>query len=156
MKRLQIFLLLIMAMTLGSYAKDHGGSKREKMFKEVQEFKMKYLAQEMNLTDDQKEKFFEVYSEMNKKREECFKEVRKLERKLRKENDLPESDYRQLTEARNKANIENAEIEREYDEKFSEFLSPKQIYLMKEGEKNFRQKIEEMRRDKKGTKSKEK
>lgn len=117
---------------------------------------MKYLAQEMNLTDDQKEKFFEVYSEMNKKREECFKEVRKLERKLRKENDLPDSEYRQLTEARNKANIENAEIEREYDEKFSEFLSPKQIYQMKEGEKNFRQKIEEMRRDKKGTKSKEK
>lgn len=149
MNRIYIFLLLLISVNLGCLAQEQNNdAKRKKMFEEVQEFKMKYLAQEMNLSEEQKVKFFEIYSEFSKSREECFKDVRKLERKLKKSEQPSEEEYQKLTDARNKANIEFAEIEKNYDEKFSEFLTSKQIYEMKEGEKNFRNKLEEMRRDK--------
>ncbi|MCH5237619.1 MAG: Spy/CpxP family protein refolding chaperone [Muribaculaceae bacterium] len=150
MKRLYLFLFFLMTVCFGMMADDlPKDSKRDKMFKEVQEFKMKYLAQEMNLTEEQKPRFFELYSEMSRSREECHQPVKELEQKIRKNKDVSEEDYQNLTDARNKANLEYAEIESEYDEKFSTFLTPKQIYQMKEGEKNFRKKLEEMRRDKK-------
>lgn len=150
MKRLHLFLFFLMTVCFGMMADDlPKDSKRDKMFKEVQEFKMKYLAQEMNLTEEQKPRFFELYSEMSRSREECHQPVKELEQKIRKNKDVSEEDYQNLTDARNKANLEYAEIESEYDEKFSTFLTPKQIYQMKEGEKNFRKKLEEMRRDKK-------
>ena len=148
--RLYLFLFFLMTVCFGMMADDlPKDSKRDKMFKEVQEFKMKYLAQEMNLTEEQKPRFFELYSEMSRSREECHQPVKELEQKIRKNKDVSEEDYQNLTDARNKANLEYAEIESEYDEKFSTFLTPKQIYQMKEGEKNFRKKLEEMRRDKK-------
>ena len=148
MNRLYIFLLFLIAFSLNLLADKKDEHRKEKMFREVQEFKMKYLAQEMGLNEDQKKMFFELYGEMSKSKEECYKESRLLEIKLKKDKDASEEDYQHLTEAKNKANLENAEIEKNYDEKFAEFLSPKQIYEMKEAEKNFRNKLEDMRREK--------
>lgn len=129
-----------------AFSKDEDGVKREKMFREVREFKMKYLAQEMDLTDEQKPRFFELYEEMCHKRDDCFKTAKELERKLKKGGkDASEEDYQKATEAMNQANAEAAEIEKNYNEKFSEFLSQKQIYKLKEAEHSFRSRLEEMK-----------
>lgn len=69
----------------------------------------------------------------------------KLERKVKRSKDATESDYEAAAEAMSKAKIEDAKIEKEYDEKFSEFLSQKQIYKMKTAENEFRKKMQEMR-----------
>lgn len=150
MKKICIFLLLTLTFCLNGMAQRPADGKKDRMFREVREWKMKYLAQEMNLNEEQQQKFFQLYSEMSDKKDECYREVRSLERKMKKEgNECTEEDYQRLTEAMNKANLENAEIESSYDEKFAEFLSPKQVYEMKEGEKNFREKLDEMRRERK-------
>ena len=150
MKKSCLLLFFLVSFTFQVFSQiHHEDGKRDKMFREVREWKMRYLAQEMSLNEEQKDKFFELYDEMSKKKDECFKEVRNLERKMKKEGDnCPEEDYQKLTEARNKANLENAEIEAAYDEKFAEFLSSKQIYEMKEGEKKFREKLDQMRMEK--------
>ena len=48
----------------------------------------------------------------------------------------------------NRAKAEDAAIEKSYDEKFSQFLSQKQIYKMKTAENEFRKKMQEMRNKK--------
>lgn len=141
-----IFLTSIPVMI----AKDDDEGKRGKMLQEVREFKMNYLAKEMELTEAQKEKFMPLYEEMTQKKDECFRHARELDRKLKKEgSEATEEDYQKATEAMHKANQDFAEIEKEYNEKFSEFLSQKQLYKMKEAEFSFRDRLEEMRHNRK-------
>ena len=124
--------------------------KRDQRIREMKEFKMKYLAKEMDLTDSQKQRFFELYDEMGQKLDACYKTPRDMERRLKKQGkEASEEDYQKVTEAFNQANVEGAEIEKTYNEKFVEFLSSKQIYKLKEAEKNFRERLEEMRHKRK-------
>ena len=121
------------------------GKSKEQMFREIQEFKMKFLAQEMDLKEDQQQKFFELYDEMSRKRFAAMKSARELERKVKKNADATEADYQAVTDAWNKAKTEDAAIAKEYDEKFSKFLTQKQIFQMKSAEDKFRKKMEELR-----------
>ena len=150
MKKL-LFLIGIMLMAIpAAYSHGSGSENKEKMRKEVKEFKMKYLAKEMELTEEQKGKFFELYEEMSQKRKACYKQAHEMEKRLRKdEKEATEADYQQVTEAFNKANIETAEIEKSYNEKFAEFLTPKQIYKLKDAERSFHERLEEMKHNRK-------
>ena len=116
------------------------------MWKELQEFKIKFLAQEIDLKDDQKDRFAELYNEMTQKRMGCFKEVRNLEKKIKDAKDnASDEDYKAVSEAMDKARQQDADIERQYDEKFGEFLTSKQLYKLKQAEGKFRDKMAEMR-----------
>lgn len=149
MKKIYLFLMLLFVGVGMAFAHDKDSGKREKMFKEVQEFKMKYLAQEMDLSELQKKKFFEVYEEMTQAKQECYGPALKLKYKLKHEKNASEEEYQKVTEAFNTANARWAEKEKNYDEKFSEFLTQKQIYKMKEGEVSFKAKLEEMKHNRK-------
>lgn len=131
------------------FAQEEEPTKREKMFREVQEFKMKYLAKEMDLNESQKKQFFELYEEMSKSKQECYKEAMELDRNLKHNKNATEEDYQKATEALNKANSEWTEIDKQYNEKFADFLTPKQIYKMKEGENSFKAKLDEMKHNRK-------
>lgn len=126
-------------------AQKPGRGDRDKMMKELQEFKLKYLAQEMELEGDKQEKFFTLYNEMTEKRMKCMAEAWQLERKVKHSKDATEADYEAAAEAMNKAKAEDAALEKSYDDKFAEFLSQKQIYKMKAAENEFRKKMSEMR-----------
>ena len=149
MKRLWILFTLIIAVSAVSFAQDENPVKKERMFREVQEFKMKYLAQEMDLSEVQKKKFFELYEEMSESKKECYQDAMVLDRKIKQEKDPTEEDYQEVRNAFNQANANWADIEKQYDEKFSEFLSQKQIYKMREAEVSFREKFEEMKHSRK-------
>lgn len=152
MKKLFLFLTILLISGVGLFAQttnsttpEETSSKREKMMKEVQEFKMKYLAQEMDLSEVQKKKFFELYEEMSQAKQSCYKEAIQMDRELKQDKDASEEDYQQVTVAFNKANQEWSEEEKVYNEKFAEFLTQKQIYKMREAENNFRAKLDEMK-----------
>lgn len=153
MKRLILILSLLVGFVMVSSAQPHGKGKpekdHEKMKKELMEFKMKYLADEMDLKDDQKQEFFELYQSLEEQRGAIYRPVMEMRRKLKHDKNATEADYQKVTDAMNTANAESAELEKKYDEKFSEFLSQKQLYKLKEAEKSFREKLQEMRRHKK-------
>lgn len=131
-------------------AHGHDGKKHDKMFEEIQEFKMKFLAQEMELKDDQKDQFFKLYNEMCRKRFEVMKPAWKLEKELKENPSASEEQYQAAANAMNNAKDKCAAIEKEYGEKFSKFLTQKQIFQMKAAEEKFREKMQEMRQNKKG------
>lgn len=149
MKKISLIIFLFFAGISFAFSQDEDPVKREKMMKEVQEFKMKYLAQEMDLSEVQKKKFFELYEEMSESKKECYQEAVVMDRRLKGDKNASEEDYQQVRNAFNDANAKWAVTEKEYDEKFSEFLSQKQIYEMKEAENSFRAKFEEMKHNRK-------
>ena len=110
---------------------------------------MKYIAKEMDLNDMQKKKFFELYEEMNESKKECYQEAVVMDRRLKETENPTDGQYQEVREAFNSANIRWAETEKQYDEKFAEFLSAKQMYKMKEAEESFRAKFDEMKANRK-------
>ena len=149
MKKLTLFIVLLITGSCLALAHDKDVDKKEKMFREVQEFKMKYLAQEMELSEVQKKKFFDVYEEMERSKMSVYKEAVTMDRRLKKQQNPTEEEYQKVTDAFNNANAKWAEQEKIYKERLSEFLTPKQIYKMKEGEQSFKAKLDEMRQKKK-------
>ena len=149
MRKLLLLISLALFAIGAAFAQKDDALKREKMFREVQEFKMKYLAQEMDLSESQKAKFYELYEEMSQSKRECYKEYWVLNRRVKHEKNATEADYQNVTQAFDKANAEWALTGKQYNEKFAEFLTPKQIYKMKEAENDFRSKFEEMKQNRK-------
>lgn len=147
---LMIFLVALMAMSVPAMAQNaRKGKPTEKMWKEMQEFKLKFLAQEMELKDDQQKKFVELYSQMSSEKRQLFNETRKLEKKLQDDKNASDSEYAAVSKALTEAKEKDAEIEKRYDDKFQTFLSAKQIFKMKAAEEKFRMKMHELRHKKK-------
>lgn len=149
-RKILVLMVTALCFTMGAfaYSDKQKGKDPEKMWKELQEFKLKFLAQEMELKDEQKDRFIELYNEMSEKRRDVMMRAWNVERKVKKNTAATEDDYRDASQAMQKARDEDSAIEKSYDEKFSQFLSSKQIYKMKDAEQKFRQKMNEMRKNK--------
>ena len=139
-------MLLVFAAIIPAFSQEKGKDHRA-MRKEITEFKMKFLAQEMDLKEDQQKRFFDLYSQMSDEKARLFRETRQLEKKL--DSNASEAEYEAVSKAITAAKEKEADIDRRYDAKFSEFLSSKQIFKMKSAEEKFRQKMHEMRHKKK-------
>lgn len=133
-----IVLALLVAIPLG--AQERGKLTPEKR-KEFREYKMKFLAQEMGLKDDDtRKKFFEVYNQLSDERFDVRREMHEINHKV-KDNTATDKDYAAL----NRLKEQDAEIDKKYDGRFVAFLSSKEIFKMKEAENVFRQKLHEMK-----------
>lgn len=101
----KIFLIAFtLILGLGSMcAQGNGRKSRAEMKKEFKEFKMKFIAQEVDLQDDQQKQFFELYEQMSDERMQVFEQTRRLERKVKKDPQATDEDYaavsRAITEA---------------------------------------------------------
>lgn len=136
----------MMVLLLGSSAlmAQKKGADKEAMRREVQEFKLKFLAQEMELKEDQQKKFFELYNQMDAEKVKVFKETRALEKKLNAAANASDAEYEAVSKAITEAKEKDAAIDKKYDEKFATFLTSKQIFKMKSAEEKFRAKMREM------------
>ena len=143
-KYLLLAFILISACGLAS-AQDRCDKSKEEMFREVKEFKMKFLAQELKLSDEQCRTFFDLYSAQMDERHRLWEPAVELERKVKNDPNASEADYNAVSEAISKAKSGEVEIEERYDGKFRKILTSKQVYELKDAENRFREKMREMR-----------
>lgn len=144
MKRFLLLTLVLLASSAVMFAQHKGGKHKEDMFKEIKEFKLRYLAQELELPEDECQEFFVLYSQEMDERHKVWDPVMSLQRKAR-EGKATDEEYEQLSEAMNAAKSADAEIEARYDARYKKILTPKQIYKLKEAEETFREKMREMK-----------
>lgn len=137
MKKTIILFFLLLIAALPEVANAHLTPEQRK---EYREFKMKYLAQEMGIKEDARQKFYETYNQLSDERRVIRHQIRDLDKKI-KDNTASEEDYTML----NKLRDQEGEIEKKFDAKFATFLSGKEIFKMKEAEKTFRAKLQEMK-----------
>lgn len=147
MKKIILLLTLLTAVLVPAFAQNRGKD-RESMRREVQEYKLKFLAQEMDLKEDQQKRFFDLYKQMTAEKVRVFKETKALEKRLNNSEDASDAEYETVSRAITEAKEKDAEIDRKYDKLFSQFLTSKQIFKMKAAEEKFRDKMHEMRHKK--------
>ena len=125
-----------------------GGKSKEEKWKEFLEFKIKYVAQEIDLKADQQKQFVDLYTEKSEAKRKVFRETRSLEKRLRNQKNPSEKEYEAVSKALTLAKEKDARIDKDYDAKFATFLTQRQIFKMKEAEETFGKKIQEMWRNK--------
>lgn len=143
MKKYLLLLLLVITSFPSSFAQDKD---KAKMMEELQQFKIDYLAKEMQLTEKEKAEFIPLYKEYDEQRRKAGSEAWKFERQLKKNKDASEADYKKLADLQQKAREKDNEIVKKFDTRLESFLTAKQIYTMHQGEEKFFEKMKEMRR----------
>lgn len=143
MKRYFTLVVLLMVCAVCVMAQ-RPGRPDPKMWKEIQDYKINFLSQEMDLQKDQEKKFKDLYTEMEGKKRAIFDEIRSIQESLDKK-DASEKEYEAATKKLDALHAKDAALNKEYDKKFKSFLSARQIYKMKAGEDKFRQRMQQMR-----------
>ena len=139
MRKFYLILAFILMAVIPVAAHEKGKLSPEKR-KEFREYKMKFLAQEMGLKDETRQKFYDLYNQLSDERLDIRMEMHAINHKI-KDNTATDQDYATL----NRLKEQDAEIEKKYDAKFAAFLTNKEIFKMKEAENVFRQKLHEMK-----------
>ena len=138
MKRISILILLIASIAQFAIA-DSDKGEREQWFKEMREFKHKFLAKELGLTDQQQEAFFPIYDAMDSECQKFHRETRKLQRdiKKKKDNEVTDLEYEKAAEALFELKGRENKIEQKYYPQLKAVITPRQLFLLKGAEDKF-------------------
>lgn len=149
MKRLYIlltlFCLALAPAPLFAQKKGEGGKSHKEMRKEMEDFKMKFFAQKMELQGETKEKFFEVFREYAKDMGDGFIQRRRAEKKLKGIAAPTDADYAEAQKEQKAGRDKENAAEAKFEEDCSKFLSPKQMIKLQEAREEFRQKMIELK-----------
>ena len=102
--------------------KQHRNFDREAFFAK----KNAFITAEMGLTPEEAEKMFEA-----------GRECRKLSKDLKHNENATDADYLKVIDECVSVNMRQAQLEKEYYEKFKKILSPKKLYRYKRAEGKF-------------------
>lgn len=150
MKKYLIAILIMLMSVPVSHAQRKEPS--AEVLKELQEFKIKYLIQEMELQADKQGEFSSIYAKYDKERNSLFRQLYHKARAIRKEAKHTDAEYLEAAESMATAKSREGALEESYFQQFRTILSPKQLYQMKRAEKKFDHKLNEMHRNNKGKK----
>lgn len=96
-----------------------------------------FITAEMGLTPEEAASFIPLSNELQEKMFEAGRECRKLSEDLKHNKNATDADYLKVIDECVSVNMKQAQLEKEYYEKFKEILSPKKLYRYKHAEGKF-------------------
>ena len=137
-----LLILLFAAAALGASAQAEGGDRgrdRQQWFNDMREYKHDFLAQKLDLSREQQNKFFPLYDKMDDELGKINGETRSLERKIREaaEGTTTDLEYDMAIDALYDQKAKEAEIEKSYLDSFKEILTKQQLFKLKSVERQF-------------------
>ena len=84
-----------------------------------------------------RQKFIPLCNELQEKMFEAGRECRKLSKDLKHNESATDADYLKVIDECVSVNMKQAQLEKEYYEKFKKILSPKKLYKYKRAEGKF-------------------
>ncbi len=126
-------LLLCLLFATGSAfgAGPQDKAQRQQWYDNMIQTKIDYLAKQMSLTSDQKEKFEQTYKAMANETGRLTRDTRNLERQVSKKADATDLEYEKASEAIAELKSKEGAIELKYYRQFKTFLSKKQLFQLK-------------------------
>lgn len=143
MKVLHLFLFALLVSLPGVAqnrdGKPEGGKENfEKWFKEVREFKHKFMVKELGLKDDQKEEFFKIMDRMEDECGEVNRNARDMEHEVRAKGEkATDADYEKASQIFFEQKQKEAEIEMKAYKEFKKVLTPEQLFKLKNADWKF-------------------
>lgn len=96
-----------------------------------------FITAELGLTPEEAALFIPLCEELQQKKFEAGQQCRKLSREMRSKNNPTGADYTKAMDECLNASVKEAQLEKEYYERFKEILSPEKLYKYKDVEHKF-------------------
>jgi len=135
MKR-YILLSLLTILTFSTFAQRPRAS-----FEQFQQMKLDFIVKEMGLSQTEIEKFAPIYKELIAEKSALYRKYRangKIKKAIRDGEEIADTTMQRISRDDAQLQIEDAQLEQEYQQKFESVLSPQQICQWREAEKKFR------------------
>ena len=143
MKAIQYFMMFLLT-ALPITAQNRGPKKDgdkpdfEKWFKEVREFKHKFMVKELNLTDDQKNAFFKILDNTEDEINEVSRKSREVVKEINEKKDkVTSEDYEKASKILFEQKQKEAEIELKAYNEYKKVLSAEQLFKLKDADWKF-------------------
>ena len=137
MRKRTLFILIMVAVTgtfLTVIAQDDKGKFGREAFMAKRNA---YITASAGLTADEAAVFIPLENEMLRKKFEIGRDCRKLARRSRLKEGLTEEEQQKLVDCTTETRLREAELEKEYHEKFKQILSVEKLYKYQEAEARF-------------------
>ncbi len=146
MKRIILVITIIATFIYCANAQ----GRRAKWMDNMRQLKMEYVAKELKLTQEQKEKFASIYDAMNKESAKLVRETRALEKSVREKGDnATDLEYEKATDAIFELKGKECDIEKKYRAQLKTVLTKKQLFELKHAEHKFARELMKHHRNKK-------
>ncbi|WP_137403069.1 Spy/CpxP family protein refolding chaperone [Echinicola rosea] len=142
MKKLS--LLIWMALISSSLLAQHRGGKPGYDREKLEAAKIAFITQKLDITPDQAEEFWPIYNEFEEKRRNIHHQMRKTSQV--EKSSLTNEKATELINSKIALQEELLNLEKKSIEKFSETLSPKQVFLLQEADREFVKQLFRMNR----------
>lgn len=145
MKR-NILLLLISFFALSVFAQQ----RQRPSFEDFQKMKLDFIVKEMGLSSNEIDKFSPIYKEMSKERVALYAKYRennRIKRAVHNGEQVADTTMQRVSRDDAQLQVEDAQLELKYQQKFEEILSPQQVIKWREAEQKFRDDIMSRRRN---------
>lgn len=124
---------------------------RTEWTKEMRRYRSEFIADKLELTAEQREKFLPLYQEMDAKTSKLEHDARAMERDVRQKGTAAsDTEYEKTAEALAELKAKQGAVEKEYFDKFRKILTPKQLFQLNGAERDFMRNL--MDRHKSGSK----
>lgn len=138
--------LVLLFSSLSLFAQND--AKRQEWMKEMQQVKNEYIAKSLALTEEQKAKFFPLYERMDKEVRKVSEDARKMARDVQAKGDkATDLEYEKAAEALYEVKGRESQVEMKYFAEFKKILTPKQLYKLKDAERDFTKQLMKKHRD---------
>ena len=139
-----ISFLIAIILAPCALAAQSTAAQRARWMEQIRKTKFEFFTKEVNLSKEQQNQLFPLYEEMEKT---IYKMNSEAEALMKKTN-ASETEFEAAATAMAKTTLQQGEIELDYFNKFSKFLSKKQLFLLKQAEEKFTQYLLKQRRSK--------
>ena len=136
----KIFFITFVALSVvfSFSARAQGGKQHRNFDRETFQAKRSaYITAEVGLTPDEAASFIPLCNELQEKMFELGRECRKLSKELKQNPEASDAEYTKTIDVCVDVNLKQAQLEKEYYNKFKEILSPKKLYKYRRAELKF-------------------
>jgi hypothetical protein len=109
-----------------------------------------FITSELGLTPREVEQFIPLMEELQQKKFEAGQKCRKFSKELKQKSNPTDGDYLNTIDECLAAGLKEAELEKEYCEKFKKILSPEKLYKYKDVEFRFAREFVRSSREEQG------
>ena len=113
--------------------------------------KQEFIIKEAGLTQKEAESFFPLNSELQKKKLDLHRKHKEDMKQTKESENISDEEYEHLLKENINLKMKEAELDKEYSEKFNKLMSPEKLFKAQQAERTFMQEeLRKFRESKKG------
>lgn len=142
-----LLILIATFFSLSAAAHQKEDSRRKEWEKEMAKVRLDFIAGQLDLSADQKQKFVEIYNSMQAELDKLREDTKSLRMSIEDKN-ATDLEYEKAAEALFEFKQKEGTIELKYFDQFKNVLTPKQLFQLKTAEMKWMKELMKHRKKK--------